>query len=112
LRRLIRCNFKVIRPYGPNVQIYFVLEIILDKIKQKGFQGMQRSLTTRFGTVFKEEKETNIQATCQIIKREHIPVIISSRKLSIYLTNKYYEQILTSNEIEMFDMLRVNNPRL
>jgi transposase len=88
------------------------LSVIYRSIKQKGFQGTQRGLTARFGAVFNEGKEANIQATYRIIKREHFPLTVSSRKLSIYLTNKNYEKILTSDEIEIFDMYRANNARL
>ena len=46
------------------------------------------------------------------MKREYLPQTVSSRKLTIYLTNKNYKKILSPAEIETFDMFRDNNPLL
>ena len=88
------------------------LSVVYRKMKNKGFQGSQRGLNARFGTIYKEGKLINSKVTLGNMKREYLPQTVSSRKLAIYLTNKNYEKILSHAEIETFDTFRDNNPIL
>lgn len=88
------------------------LSVVYRKIEKRGFQGTLRGLSTRFGKIYKEAKSHNSAVSFEMIRREHFPLTLSSRKITIYLTNKRYNKILSSKEIELFNMLRDNNPLL
>jgi Transposase and inactivated derivatives len=46
------------------------------------------------------------------MKRQYLPHTVSSKKLAIYLANKNYEKILSSDEIRIFERFKDNNPLL
>lgn len=88
------------------------LSVIYRRMKKKGFQGTQRGLSARFGTIYSKGKITNSAVSLENMKREYFPQTVSSRKLTIYLTNKNFGKILLPKEIETFDIFRNNNPLL
>jgi transposase len=85
------------------------LSLVFRKIKKKGFKGTRRGLSARFGAIYKEGKQYN-KATFQNTKRQYLPQAISVRKLSIYLTNKNYKKILSPDEIDVFQKVKIKNP--
>jgi transposase len=85
------------------------LSVIFRKIKKKGFRGTQRGLGFRFGTIYKEGKQNNGEATLSSMRRQHLHQTVSPRKLAIYLTNKNYNKILTPDEVDWCEKIREKN---
>jgi transposase len=87
------------------------ISLIFRRIKEKGFKGSLRGLTIRFGKLYKGRME---RRGSSVSKKETIkfPKIFSSRKISIYLTNKNFERILSPVEIGWYEHLRKENPIL
>jgi len=79
------------------------LAVVFRKIKSKGFKGTQRGLNARFGSIFIQGKQNNRGTTMGIIKKQYLHHRISSREIAIFLTNKNYHKILTSERIESLE---------
>jgi len=86
------------------------LSLVFRKIKKKGFKGTRRGLSARFGVIYKEGKKQNSKVTFQKTKTQYLPQTISVRKLTIYLTNRNYKKILSSDEIEVLQKIKIKNP--
>jgi predicted transcriptional regulator len=85
------------------------LSEIYNTIKTKGFNGSQRGLTARFSRLFKK-KRGYLNEIYKSSSTEYLN--ISPRKLSIYLTNKNYQEILSQTEISYYDGLKKDNSKL
>lgn len=85
------------------------LSEIYNIIKIKGFNGSQRGLTARFSRLFKKKKGY-LNEIYKSSSTEYLN--ISPRKLSIYLTNKNYQEILSQTEISYYDGLKKDNSKL
>ena len=111
LKRVPRVDYAsylddLIRGYGEGEK----LSVVYRRIESKGFRGTQRGLGARFGALFKEGKQNYRKVATKNLRTRYSGRTISPRKLTIYLTNKHYEKILTQEDVELFRELRINNP--
>jgi hypothetical protein len=88
------------------------LSVVYRKMKGNGFKGSQRSLSARFGEIYGKDRQTNCDKSVREMKRQYLPHTVSPKKLAIYLANKNYEKILSSDEIRIFERFKDNNPLL